>query len=67
MVGVSGKKSPFFPADPKEWPAIIRAYIREKVGFDVDDEQAVLSLVEQLLHQEARNYVEWVKENHTIH
>ena len=63
--GFKEKKS-FFPADPDEWPAIIRAYIREKVGFDVNDEQAVSSLVKQL-HQEARNYVEWVKENHTIH
>lgn len=60
------ENQPYFPADPSEWPAIIRAYIREKVGADVHDEQAVSSLMQEL-YEHANHYVEWVKLNHTIH
>ena len=56
----------YFPADPDEWPEIVRAYIRHRVGAEVDDEQVVSSLMQQL-YEHASHYIEWVQQNHTIH
>ena len=55
----------YFPADPDEWPEIIRAYIRDKVGIEVDDE--VVSTLIQQLYAHASHYIGWAQQNHTIH